>query len=257
MINLKNIYQAKFIDRLNRFVWLGELSSWEKIKFHIWDTWRLGELLKNWNDILVQALWDSRDRRYNFRLIAAKNLVWDWILVNSLLHSQLVELYLKEKWLKYKKEVNIWDSRIDFLICQSWINNFVEVKWCSLMIAKEKLLKEGIKEKDLIRVGPSFSWYENYIWMFPDAPTQRWIKHLQHLIYLKQSNNNVKVSLRFLLLNKVSYFYPNIFTDKKFVNIFFEFLNNWGELKFLYVDVDYIPMTTFAGHITISVHQSL
>ena len=227
---LNNVYEAKFVERLNRFVWKGILD-WKETLFHIGDTGRLTELLTNWNEILIQRLeWNKR--KYNFRLIGAKNLVNDWILLNSLLHSKLVEQYLQNLSIKYKKEVKVWDSRIDFLLIKEKEFVFVEVKWCSLM---KKLDDLDIQTKNLILVDKF--WYKNFVGLFPDAPTERGVKHLTELINLLKEWKRAEIW--FLMMNKVKYFAPNIKTHPEFGVVFDRFLKSWGKVRFFQVILNF------------------
>jgi len=203
---LNNIIQAKFIEKENRFVWIWKIDN-KNIKFHIWDTGRLKELLFNWNDILVEKLEEKADRKYNYRLICAKWLLWDFVLVNSLLHSNLIVEYFKNQNIDFKREIKYWDSRIDFLI---W-NTFIEVKWVSL------LEKEN----------------NEYIAKFPDAPTTRWQKHLQELIGINKIWK-YKAKILFLFTNNVNKFKTNSKIDKKFSELFYKFIKFWWEVDFLF-----------------------
>ena len=211
-MHLKNIIQAKFIEKENRFVWIGKING-EKIKFHIWDTGRLKELLYNWNEILLQKLEEKQDRKYNFRLICAKGLLWDFTLVNSLLHSSLITEYFKNKNIDFKKEVKYWNSRIDFLV---W-NTFIEVKWVSLVEKQNK----------------------DFVAMFPDAPTTRWQKHLLELININKTWE-YKAKILFLFTNNVAKFKPNKKIDKIFSDLFYKFLENWWEVGFLFAKCNFL-----------------
>ncbi len=199
---LKNIYPAIFFNRINRFVWDWQLGQ-KNIQFHIWDTGRLSELLFSWNEILLQKLPENINRKYLYRLIGVKNIHGNRSLLNSLLHSRLVEEYLKSYGLPYQKEIQIASgSRIDFLI--DW-KILVEIKGCSLI-----------------------KWNTGY---FPDAPTSRGVKHLQHLI--KYLNQWKEAQVWFLLTNKVQFFAPNSQTDPQFALVFKKFLQSGGKIKFL------------------------
>ncbi len=207
---LLNVYEAVFLERKNRFV--GEwLLQWQKVLFHIWDTGRLKELLFEWNRILIQKL-EYWKRKYNWRLVWVKWLLWNFILINSLLHSALVREYLSNRKVKFIPEVKVWDSKIDFLI-----NNkiYVEVKGCSLI--------ENINWK--------------WVWMFPDAPTARGLKHLRELISLIK--NWIQAEIWFLLTNDVNYFSPNFKTHNEFAELFYEFLKLWWKVRFLAVRLDF------------------
>jgi len=209
-MQLNNISKAKFLERKNRFVGIW-LLDWKEIQFHIWDTGRLQELLFSNNEILIQKMpvdW----RKYPFRLISAKGLQWNFILLNSLLHSALIREYLQKQNISYKPEVEVWNSKIDFYIENQW---FVEIKGCSLI--------------------KNINW--EFIGMFPDAPTTRGQKHLQELIKLVKQGKQAQIW--FLLTNDVNKFKPNIETDPVFSKLFYEFFNLWGKFKFLYAKLDY------------------
>ena len=209
-MQLNNISKAKFLERKNRFVGIW-LLDWKEIQFHIWDTGRLQELLFLNNEILIQKMpvdW----RKYPFSLISAKGLQWDFILLNSLLHSALIREYLQKQNISYKPEVEVWNSKIDFYIEKQW---FVEIKGCSLIKA--------------------INW--EFVGMFPDAPTTRGQKHLQELINLVKQNKQAQIW--FLLTNNVNKFKPNIDTDPLFSKLFYEFLHCGWKVKFLYARLDF------------------
>jgi len=208
-MKLENIYCAKFLERKNRFVWKWILNN-QEVLFHIADTWRLKELLFNQNEILLQKL--DWPRKYKYRLISAKWLQWKFILLNSLLHSKLVREYLVLKNIEFKPEVVYNDSKLDFLVDNKI---YVEVKGCSLI---QKINNE-------------------FVWMFPDAPTKRWQKHLKELINLIK--NWKQAQIWFLLTNNVSFFTPNYKTDPVFSNLFYQFVNLWWSVKFLYANLNY------------------
>ena len=222
----ENVYKWIFKERLNRFVWRWYLN-WKQVLFHIGDTGRLGELLKDWNSILIQQI-DNKNNKYNYRLLAAKGLFSKYVFVNSLYHSKLVKNFLIQKGLNFKAEVKLGDSRIDFLI-----NNdiFVEIKWCSLVKSADKLVWKKLIKTTLL------NYLSDYVGLFPDAPTKRWNKHMQKLIDLLVDWR--KAEVWFLMMNKVKWFYPNFLTDRKFEELFFKFLNNWWRVRFLFVDLDY------------------
>ena len=209
-MQLTNIFKAKFLERKNRFVGSGLLNG-KKIQFHIWDTGRLQELLFPENEILIQKM-PSDGRKYPFRLISAKGLKWEFILLNSLLHSALIREYLQKQGISYQAEVEVRNSKIDFYIENQW---FVEIKGCSLI--------------------KKVNW--EFIGMFPDAPTTRWQKHLQELINLAKQGKQAQIW--FLLTNNVDKFQPNIDTDPVFSKLFFEFLHYGWKVKFLYARLDF------------------
>lgn len=202
-MKLNDLIYGKFLERKNRFLWFWDFN-WKEILFHVADSWRLEELLFQGNDIICFKRKNPWKTQYS--LFAVRGVDWDFILINSQFHPQLVCEYLDNEKISYKKEVQKWDSRYDFLIWEKWI----EVKWCSLKI-----------------------W--DY-WVFPDAPTIRWSKHIKWLIEVIKDWWEAEVW--FLLTNHVKRFKPNEKTDPNFSRVFYDFLDIWWAVRFFNVNMD-------------------
>ena len=207
---LDNIFEGTFVVRKNRFVWIWRINN-QEIQFHIWDTGRLTNLLTKWNDILLQKM-PSNGRKYNFRLIASRWLLKNYVLTNSLLHSALVREYLKNKWFEYKPEVKVGSSRLDFLVNEKI---YVEIKWCTLF----RKVNDDI------------------VGLFPDAPTARGRKHLQELIQLIKSGLNSEIW--FLLAQPANKFSPNCEIDKHFAQLFKTFISLGWKVRFFEIKLIY------------------
>ncbi|MGC8868836.1 MAG: DNA/RNA nuclease SfsA, partial [Sulfurihydrogenibium sp.] len=86
------------------------------------------------------------------------------------------------------------DSRIDFLIDD---NLYIELKGCNLKIGD--------------------------VCYFPDAPTERGLKHLKHLLELKRQGFDAAIMV--LSLRDCDKFLPNFETDKAFSKTFAEVIS--------------------------------
>ncbi len=148
-----------FIKRLNRFVGLAEVRG-SIVRVHIHDPGRLKELLVKGAPVLVRP--HLQPRKTDYYLFAVKHGEI-WVLVDSALHSRIVEeaihLGLIDELEGYsisKTEATVGRSRIDFLLeAQSKPPLLLEVKGCTLVI-------DGVA-------------------LFPDAPTERGRRHLLEL----------------------------------------------------------------------------
>jgi len=89
-----------------------------------------------------------------------------------------------------RPEVTDGHSRFDFLVSQGGIDTWVEVKSCSLV--------------------------EHGTAMFPDAPTERGRRHMEHLAELTR-RPNTRAMILFIIMNpEARRFIPNIHTDPAF-----------------------------------------
>ena len=155
-----NISAARFIDRPNRFIAHVELAGRSEV-CHVKNTGRCRELLLPGAEVFL-SLSDNPTRKTRYDLIAVRRP--DGVLFN--IDSQAPNAVVKE-WLqaqgvrKIQPEFSVGDSRIDF-----YLEHFDESG------APWKMLME-VKGCTLEREGVGY---------FPDAPTERGVKHLRELI---------------------------------------------------------------------------
>ncbi|WP_297887777.1 DNA/RNA nuclease SfsA [Sulfurihydrogenibium sp.] len=185
-----NPIEAKFLYRKNRFVGVCNLNG-EVVECHISDTGRLKEILTEGRDVLV--LKGKENNKLPYKLLAAK-MEEGFVLINTSIHSKIGKKIIQYGLLgftpkKVKSEVKYKDSRIDFLVDDKM---FIELKGCNLKV-NEKCY-------------------------FPDAPTERGLKHLNHLLQLKKEGFETAVMV--LSLRDCEKFLPNFITDLKFSKMF-------------------------------------
>ena len=158
MVTYEHVKVAKFIDRPNRFIAHVDLDG-EKLTVHVKNTGRCKEILVPGTEVILSES-DNPDRKTKYDLIAGYK---GELLIN--IDSQAPNPAFKEFIPKcglfgsdpiIHSEFTHGDSRFDFFIEDGDRKIFVEVKGVTLE--------------------------ENGICRFPDAPTERGLKHLRGLM---------------------------------------------------------------------------
>ena len=157
-----NIVEGTFLSRPNRFIAFVKIGDKEE-KCHVKNTGRCKELLVPGCKVYLEES-DNPNRSTRFDLIATEKKEGDRILLinmDSQAPNRVVEEWLEKgelfgKKAAIKREVCFVESRFDFSITEEDGRvSFLEVKGCTL---------------DIDGVG-----------YFPDAPTERGVKHLREL----------------------------------------------------------------------------
>ena len=188
----ENMVPGIFLARPNRFIAHVEIEGQEQI-VHVKNTGRCRELLPAGAKVWCQH-WDNPSRKTKYDLIlvqkgerlicmdsqAPNAAAKEWLLSGGL--GQIEEL---------KGEYTHRDSRFDFSFIKEGRRCFLEVKGVTL-------------EHDGVCA-------------FPDAPTQRGVKHLQGLTRLAQEGYGAYV-LFVIQMADVKYLHPNDATDPAFGN---------------------------------------
>ncbi len=188
-----NILKAKFLNRPNRFIAEIEVDGAKEIA-HVKNTGRCRELLTDNAEIFVQYC-NSPNRKTKYDLIS---VVKGDRLIN--MDSQIPNKVFKEWVLKsnffgnttlIKAEKNFGSSRFDFYIETADDKIFIEVKGVTLE--------------------------ENGIVLFPDAPTERGVKHINELC--KCIDAGYKAYIFFIVqMENVRCFMPNRTTHPQFAD---------------------------------------
>jgi len=152
-----NILKGVFVSRPNRFIAIVSIGGRDEI-CHVKNTGRLGEILASGCTVYVQKC-SNPSRKTQYDLIAAEH---DGQIIN--IDSQAPNKVIHE-WLKkggyfknislIKPECRYKNSRFDFYVEADGRKTFIEVKGVTL------------KNGDTA--------------LFPDAPTERGVKHLYEL----------------------------------------------------------------------------
>ena len=187
----EKVLRATFLERPNRFIAYARLEG-ERVVCHVKNTGRCRELLVPGAEVVLSDGRDNAKRKTPFDLIAVKKgdrlINIDSQAPNAAAAELLRRLY-PDAVIRPEKAVG--DSRIDFYLENGEEKMFVEVKGVTLE--------------------------ENGAVFFPDAPTQRGIKHLRELTSLKEQGYTTKV-LFIVQTEKVRYFAPNRKTHPQFAD---------------------------------------
>ena len=188
------IINGIFEDRPNRFiahVWVeGALET-----VHVKNTGRCKELLLPGVELILEVS-DNPNRKTKYDLIAVYKEGFGLINMDSQAPNKVVAEWLMTQDYTYvKPEYTYGKSRIDFYMEKGDEKYLMEVKGCTLEI-------DGIG-------------------YFPDAPTERGVKHLQELT--EAVKNGYHGMIAFVIqMEGVTEVLPNEETDKEFKQAFEE-----------------------------------
>lgn len=196
MIKYNNIVEATFKERPNRFI-AHCLVGVEEVVVHVKNTGRCKELLIPGVTVYLEHH-DNPKRKTNYSLIAVQKgdrlINMDSQVPNKVCYEALSVGNLKLPGLKgeinlIKGEYTYHNSRFDVYVKTSEEEAFVEVKGVTL------------EEDGIVR--------------FPDAPTERGVKHIYELV--DAVKEGYKAYILFVIqMENVKYFTPNNVTHKAF-----------------------------------------
>lgn len=187
----QNIKQAVFIDRPNRFIANIQIDG--KIEIcHVKNTGRCRELLVPNTKVLVQEC-DSKNRSTKYDLIAVwkgeRLINMDATAPNKVFAEWVLSGNLFQNITKFKPEQRFGSSRFDFYIEADNRPAFVEVKGVTL------------EDDGVVR--------------FPDAPTERGVKHLNELIACLEQGYDAYIVF-IIQMKNVRFMEPNKATHPAF-----------------------------------------
>ena len=205
-----NITKAKFINRPNRFIAEVEIDGRKEI-VHVKNTGRCRELLVPGCEVWLTAP-GTPGRKTKYDLVAVRKT--NGILFN--IDSQAPNKVVKE-WLATQEydvvipEYSYGDSRIDFYMERGEQKYLMEVKGCTLEI-------DGVG-------------------YFPDAPTERGVKHIRELIKAKEAGYNAILAF-VIQMDGVSEVWANVETHPEFGVALDDARNAGVEILFLRCHVE-------------------
>lgn len=192
------VISGTFIDRPNRFIANvriqgegNEPDSYPVVRCHVKNTGRYKEILVEGCKVVLQRS-DSIGRKTAYDVIAAykgdRLVNIDSQAPNTVVAEGLPRIGIVPGLGSIRREVKHGDSRIDIL-AEGERKCFVEVKGVTLE-------KDGVV-------------------LFPDAPTERGLKHLDNLIRCVDEGYDACVLL-LIQMSDVNYFMPNYETHEAF-----------------------------------------
>ena len=208
----KNIVQAKFISRPNRFIANVDINGVPTV-VHVKNTGRCKELLIPGCAVYLEKA-ENPERKTPYDLVAVEK---DGGIIN--IDSQAPNKVVKE-WLesqgiysKIQPEYKYGNSRIDF---------YMEKESAKDTPSKSLFLME-VKGCTLFRDGIGY---------FPDAPTERGAKHLRELAGAVKEGYHTSVA--FVIQGEgIREVRPNAETDPEFAKAFYEAKKAGVEILFL------------------------
>ena len=180
----ENAVAGSFVRRINRFT-AEVLIDGETELVHVKNTGRLRELLVPEAKVTLQKTLNmNRKTAYDLISVYKPNLKWvniDSLAPNALMKQQFMSL----NYDLVKAEYTYGDSRIDFYMEKNGEKFLTEVKGCTLA--------------DDLHPG---------LGLFPDAPTERGVKHLQELT--KAAKEGYHCTIAFVIqMNGIHRVLPN------------------------------------------------
>ena len=205
-----NIKKASFIKRPNRFIAEVEIDGQKEI-VHVKNTGRCKELLLPGAEVWLTAP-GTPDRKTKYDLVAVKKGNGILFNIDSQAPNKVAKEWLeKQDYDKIIPEYTYGESRIDFYMEKGEEKYLMEVKGCTLEI-------DGVG-------------------YFPDAPTERGVKHLRELTAAVKKG--YKAMIAFVIqMDGVSEVMPNIATHPEFGTAFEEAKAAGVEVVFLKCHVE-------------------
>lgn len=187
----QHIVQAEFIDRPNRFI-AHVLVNGKEETVHVKNTGRCRELLREGTRVYLEKS-ENPNRSTAYDLVAVEKgkrmINMDSQAPNIVVGEWLLSKELFPDLILLRPETKYGNSRFDFYVETEAEKIFIEVKGVTLE-------NEGVVR-------------------FPDAPSDRAVKHVEELIQAKQAGFRVFV-LFVIQMENVAYFMPNEETHPEF-----------------------------------------
>lgn len=204
----RNIYKATFLERPNRFI--ARVLLGDKVEtVHVKNTGRCRELLLPDSQVILSKS-DSKERKTQYDLIAVYKKGLGLVNIDSQAPNTVMKEWLNKHFDFVRPEYRYGKSRIDFYLEKGNKRYLVEVKGCTLE-------KEGIG-------------------YFPDAPTERGVRHIYELIDAREKG--YECALAFVIqMPQVNEVRPNIQIQPEFGTAWNDALKAGVRIWFLGCDV--------------------
>lgn len=189
----KNIKKGRFISRPNRFIAIVKINNKEEI-CHVKNTGRCKELLVPGVEVILEKS-DNAKRKTKYDVVAVykgdKLINIDSQAPNKVFYEYLKEEKLFKNIKTIKPEAKYKNSRFDFFVEADGKEIFIETKGVTLE--------------------------ENDVFMFPDAPTERGVKHINELCECVKEDYEAYIVF-IIQAEYGKYFVPNSKTHKEFAD---------------------------------------
>ena len=184
----REVADGIFLDRPNRFIAHVEVSGAVET-VHVKNTGRCKELLLPGATVRLEVS-DNPKRKTKYDLVAVYRQGLGWVNMDSQAPNKVVGEWLAKQGYDYiKPEFVYGKSRIDFYLEKGEQKYLLEVKGCTLEV-------DGIG-------------------YFPDAPTERGVKHLHELAQAQRAGYQCAVAF-VIQMEGVTEVRPNVSTQPEF-----------------------------------------
>ena len=212
----QNIVEGKFLDRPNRFMAHVEIAG--KVEtVHVKNTGRCKELLLPGVKVYLEKS-GNPNRKTAYDLVAVEKAGLGLVNIDSQAPNQVVLEWLRAfSFERLKPEYVFRDSRVDFYMERAM--ELPEAFWEYRETGEDKNARgdinvQGNVRKYLLEV-KGCTLERNGIGYFPDAPTERGVKHLRELTKAVQEGY-IAILAFVIAMPKVSVVYPNVETHQAF-----------------------------------------
>ena len=190
-LQYENTVPGVFMRRINRFA-AEVLVDGKPENVHVKNTGRLQELLVPKAKVTLQRM-DDPDRKTAYDLISVYRPRLKWVNIDSLAPNELMkQQVMSMHYDLVKPEHTYGNSRFDFYMEHRGEKYLTEVKGCTLAAD----LKRGIG-------------------LFPDAPTERGVKHLEELAVAAKEGFHCTIAF-VIQMNGIHMVFPNDDTQPEF-----------------------------------------
>ena len=184
----REIADGIFVDRPNRFIAHVEVNGAVET-VHVKNTGRCKELLLPGTAVRLEVS-DNLKRKTKYDLVTVHKQGLGWVNMDSQAPNKVVGEWLAKQGYDYiKSEFTYGRSRIDFYMEKGEQKYLLEVKGCTLEV-------DGIG-------------------YFPDAPTERGVKHLHELAQAQQAGYRCAVAF-VIQMEGITEMRPNVSTQPEF-----------------------------------------
>ena len=190
----REIADGIFVDRPNRFIAHVEVNGAVET-VHVKNTGRCKELLLPGTAVRLEVS-DNPKRKTKYDLVAVHKQGLGWVNMDSQAPNKVVGEWLAKQGYDYiRPEFTYGKSRIDFYMEKGEQKYLLEVKGCTLEV-------DGIG-------------------YFPDAPTDRGVRHLREL--MKAVSEGYKCYVAFVMpMTGITEVRPNAEIHREFAETFYE-----------------------------------
>ena len=201
----KNVVSGRFIERPNRFIARVEVDGVVET-VHVKNTGRCGELLLPNAEVWLEPS-DKAERKTKYDLITVRKSNGELFNIDSQAPNKVAREWLETQgYDRIVPEYRYGASRIDFYMEKGEKRCLLEVKGCTLEV-------DGIG-------------------YFPDAPTERGVKHLRELIRAKEECYDAAVAF-VIQMNGINEVRANTATHPEFALALEEARSAGVEILFL------------------------